>query len=183
MDVEKPLEQKISVGGGDDSDAAHADMTKGNNIIDNAGNSKKLNLEVLRDESSMQEDGLRQSKLNHLQLVRWRISVRTMKCLLGKRKPLKTKAIHWWLVTKFAVQELLGITGNVTSFWMDTIMTHCYVSYASVEEAAATREAMYNLQWPPNGGRLLTAELEAPQPQLSLQLLCHHHRLWPKHLQ
>ncbi|KAJ4898677.1 Uncharacterized protein Rs2_12628 [Raphanus sativus] len=45
MDVEKPLEQKISVGGGDDSDAAHADMTKGNNIIDNAGDSEKLNLD------------------------------------------------------------------------------------------------------------------------------------------
>ncbi|KAJ4914063.1 Uncharacterized protein Rs2_08684 [Raphanus sativus] len=74
-----------------------------------------------------------------------------------------------------AVQELLGKTGNVTSFWMDTIKTHCYVSYGSVEEAAATREAVYNLQWPPNGGRLLTAEfvgpeevkakLEAPQSQ------------------
>ncbi|CAH8369411.1 unnamed protein product [Eruca vesicaria subsp. sativa] len=57
-----------------------------------------------------------------------------------------------------AVQELLGKTGNVTSFWMDSIKTHCYVSYSSVEEAAATREAVYNLQWPPNGGRLLTAE-------------------------
>ncbi|XP_018451108.1 uncharacterized protein LOC108822503 [Raphanus sativus] len=57
-----------------------------------------------------------------------------------------------------AVQELLGKTGNVTSFWMDSIKTHCYVSYSSVEEAAATREAVYNLQWPPNGGRLLTAD-------------------------
>ncbi|KAL0698558.1 hypothetical protein Bca4012_054680 [Brassica carinata] len=57
-----------------------------------------------------------------------------------------------------AVQELLGKTGNVTSFWMDSIKTHCYVSYSSVEEATATREAVYNLQWPPNGGRLLTAE-------------------------
>ena len=27
-----------------------------------------------------------------------------------------------------AVQELLGKTGNVTSFWMDSIKTHCYVS-------------------------------------------------------
>ncbi|RID77136.1 hypothetical protein BRARA_A00066 [Brassica rapa] len=62
-----------------------------------------------------------------------------------------------------AVQELLGKTGNVTSFWMDTIKTHCYVSYGSVEEAAATREAVYNLQWPPNGGRLLTAEFVGPE--------------------
>lgn len=27
-----------------------------------------------------------------------------------------------------AVQELLGKTGTVTSFWMDNIKTHCYVS-------------------------------------------------------
>ena len=49
------------------------------------------------------------------------------------------------------------------------------MQYGSVEEAAATREAVYNLQWPPNGGRLLTAEfvgpeevkakLDAPSPQ------------------
>ncbi|PIN03015.1 Acinus (induces apoptotic chromatin condensation) [Handroanthus impetiginosus] len=62
-----------------------------------------------------------------------------------------------------AVQELLGKTGTVTSFWMDHIKTHCYVSYSSVEEAVETRNAVYNLQWPPNGGRLLLAEFVDPQ--------------------
>ncbi|KAL9147953.1 hypothetical protein ABFS82_12G009700 [Erythranthe guttata] len=62
-----------------------------------------------------------------------------------------------------AVQELLGKTGTVTSFWMDQIKTHCYVSYSSVEEALETRNAVYNLQWPPNGGRLLLAEFVDPQ--------------------
>ncbi|XP_038891971.1 apoptotic chromatin condensation inducer in the nucleus [Benincasa hispida] len=62
-----------------------------------------------------------------------------------------------------AVQELLGKTGNVTSFWMDHIKTHCYVTYSSVEEAMKTRDAVYNLQWPPNGGRLLMAEFVDPQ--------------------
>ncbi|KAE8649157.1 apoptotic chromatin condensation inducer in the nucleus [Cucumis sativus] len=62
-----------------------------------------------------------------------------------------------------AVQELLGKTGNVTSFWMDHIKTHCYVTYSSVEEALKTRDAVYNLQWPPNGGRLLIAEFVDPQ--------------------
>ncbi|KAI3462037.1 hypothetical protein Pfo_018700 [Paulownia fortunei] len=61
------------------------------------------------------------------------------------------------------VQELLGKTGTVTSFWMDHIKTHCYVSYSSVEEAVGTRNAVYNLQWPPNGGRLLVAEFVDPQ--------------------
>ncbi|KAF8404538.1 hypothetical protein HHK36_009425 [Tetracentron sinense] len=62
-----------------------------------------------------------------------------------------------------AVQELLGKTGNVCNFWMDHIKTHCYVTYSSVEEATETRNAVYNLQWPPNGGRLLVAEFVDPQ--------------------
>ncbi|GLT43999.1 hypothetical protein SLA2020_179180 [Shorea laevis] len=62
-----------------------------------------------------------------------------------------------------AVQQLLGKTGTVTSFWMDQIKTHCYVTYSSVEEAIETRNAVYNLQWPPNGGQLLVAEFVDPQ--------------------
>ncbi|XP_024978604.1 apoptotic chromatin condensation inducer in the nucleus-like isoform X2 [Cynara cardunculus var. scolymus] len=61
-----------------------------------------------------------------------------------------------------AVQELLGKTGTVVSFWMDHIKTHCYVTYSSVEEAVETRNAVYNLQWPVNGGRLLLAEFVDP---------------------
>ncbi|KAH9295254.1 hypothetical protein KI387_038842, partial [Taxus chinensis] len=57
-----------------------------------------------------------------------------------------------------AVRELLANTGTVTSFWMDHIKTHCYVTYSSIEEAIATRNALYNLQWPRNGGRQLIAE-------------------------
>lgn len=37
------------------------------------------------------------------------------------------------------------------------------VQYSSVEEAIETRNAVYNLQWPPNGGRLLAAEFVDPQ--------------------
>ncbi|XP_074371423.1 uncharacterized protein LOC141712398 isoform X1 [Apium graveolens] len=62
-----------------------------------------------------------------------------------------------------AVQELLGKTGKVINFWMDHIKTHCYVSYSSVEEAVETRNAVYNLQWPANGGRLLVAEFVEPE--------------------
>ncbi|KAI3776615.1 hypothetical protein L1987_46401 [Smallanthus sonchifolius] len=61
-----------------------------------------------------------------------------------------------------AVQQLLGKTGTVVSFWMDHIKTHCYVTYSSVEEAVETRNAVYNLQWPANGGRLLIAEFVDP---------------------
>nr|XP_043615157.1 apoptotic chromatin condensation inducer in the nucleus-like [Erigeron canadensis] len=61
-----------------------------------------------------------------------------------------------------AVQDLLGKTGSVVSFWMDHIKTHCYVTYSSVEEAVDTRNAVYNLQWPAYGGRLLIAEFVDP---------------------
>ncbi|KAJ9541168.1 hypothetical protein OSB04_027674 [Centaurea solstitialis] len=97
-----------------------------------------------------------------------------------------------------AVQELLGKTGTVVSFWMDHIKTHCYVTftsmgskivalllrrdlgaffkamamfgkladklaYASAEEAIETRNAVCNLRWPVNGGRLLMADFVDPQ--------------------
>ncbi|KAL5703885.1 hypothetical protein ACHQM5_022380 [Ranunculus cassubicifolius] len=62
-----------------------------------------------------------------------------------------------------AVQELLGKTGTVSSFWMDHIKTHCYVTFSKVEEAIETRNALYNLQWPPNGGKLLVADFVDPQ--------------------
>ncbi|XP_062190784.1 uncharacterized protein LOC133893707 [Phragmites australis] len=62
-----------------------------------------------------------------------------------------------------AVQGFLGKTGSVCSFWMDHIKTHCYVTYTSLEEAVATRNAVYNLQWPPNNGSYLVAEFVDPQ--------------------
>ncbi|GJN31646.1 hypothetical protein PR202_gn00059 [Eleusine coracana subsp. coracana] len=62
-----------------------------------------------------------------------------------------------------AVQELLGKTGSVQNFWMDNIKTHCYVTFSSVDEAVATRNAVYNLQWPPNNGNHLVAEFVDPQ--------------------
>ncbi|KAM3384160.1 hypothetical protein ACQJBY_008676 [Aegilops geniculata] len=61
-----------------------------------------------------------------------------------------------------AVRALLGRTGSVCSFWMDDIKTHCYVTYSSVDEAVATRNAVYNLQWPLNNGSYLAAEFVDP---------------------
>ncbi|KAJ4880121.1 SAP domain-containing protein [Raphanus sativus] len=59
MDVEKPPEQKMSVGGGDVSDAAAnaADVTKGNNTnISDAGDSEKLNLDRSSGDESMEDE-------------------------------------------------------------------------------------------------------------------------------
>ena len=38
-----------------------------------------------------------------------------------------------------------------------------FLQYSTVEEAVETRNTVYNLQWPPNGGRLLVAEFVDPQ--------------------
>ncbi|KAF7834245.1 Apoptotic chromatin condensation inducer in the nucleus [Senna tora] len=83
----------------------------------------------------------------------------------SQRSPTTSLRIDRFLrpFTLKQVQELLGKTGKVDSFWMDHIKTHCYVTYSSVEEATETRNAVYNLQWPPNGGRHLIAEYVDPQ--------------------
>ncbi|CAL0327943.1 unnamed protein product [Lupinus luteus] len=83
----------------------------------------------------------------------------------SERSPTNSLRIDRFLrpFTLKAVQELLGKTGKVSSFWMDQIKTHCYVTYSSTEEATETRNAVYNLQWPPNGGRLLVAEYVEPE--------------------
>eukprot|EP00246_Nothoceros_aenigmaticus_P015961 TRINITY_DN6952_c0_g2_i1.p1 TRINITY_DN6952_c0_g2~~TRINITY_DN6952_c0_g2_i1.p1 ORF type:complete len:713 (-),score=179.42 TRINITY_DN6952_c0_g2_i1:586-2724(-) len=62
-----------------------------------------------------------------------------------------------------AVKDLLSQTGTIKDIWMDHIKTHCYITFSSVEEAIATREAIYNLQWPPHGGKLLIAEFVEPE--------------------
>ncbi|XP_061344721.1 uncharacterized protein LOC133290618 [Gastrolobium bilobum] len=83
----------------------------------------------------------------------------------SQRAPTNSLRIDQFLrpFTLKSVQKLLGKTGNVISFWMDQIKTHCYITYTSVEEAIETRNAVYNLQWPPNGGRLLVADYVDPQ--------------------
>lgn len=37
------------------------------------------------------------------------------------------------------------------------------LQYSSIEEAVETRNAVYNLQWPPNGGRMLVVEFVEPE--------------------
>ncbi|KAI3762566.1 hypothetical protein L1987_52998 [Smallanthus sonchifolius] len=83
---------------------------------------------------------------------------------LSSKPPTTSLRIDRFLrpFTLKAVQQLLGKSGTIVSFWMDHIKTHCYVTYSSVEEAVETRNAVYNLQWPANGGRLLIAEFVDP---------------------
>ncbi|ONM59844.1 uncharacterized protein [Zea mays] len=92
--------------------------------------------------------------------------------------PAKTSATTSLRIDRFvrpftlkAVKELLGKTGSICSFWMDEIKTHCYVTYSSVEEAVATRNAVYDLQWPSNNNNYLIAEFVDPEEYLPMFLL------------
>ena len=38
-------------------------------------------------------------------------------------------------------------------FWMNSIKTHCYVRFHHAEAAAAAREALWGLVWPPQHGK------------------------------
>ena len=57
-----------------------------------------------------------------------------------------------------ALQNMLSDYGHIVSFWMDTIKTHCYVTYETISEATNARNDLYNRVWPPTTGRPLIAE-------------------------
>ncbi|XP_074878209.1 apoptotic chromatin condensation inducer in the nucleus [Buteo buteo] len=65
------------------------------------------------------------------------------------------------------LKELLGRTGRLREdgFWIDKIKSHCYVTYASVEEAVATRNALHGVKWPQSNPKVLAADF-AEQEEL-----------------
>ncbi|KAJ3584619.1 hypothetical protein NHX12_015114 [Muraenolepis orangiensis] len=58
------------------------------------------------------------------------------------------------------LKELLGRTGTMLEegFWIDKIKSHCYVTYATTEEAQATRSALHALKWPPSNPKVLSVD-------------------------
>lgn len=67
------------------------------------------------------------------------------------------------------LKELLGRTGRLRhdDFWIDRIKSHCYVTYESVEEAVATRNALHGVKWPQSNPKVLAADF-ATQDELDL---------------
>ncbi|XP_014118144.1 PREDICTED: apoptotic chromatin condensation inducer in the nucleus-like [Pseudopodoces humilis] len=65
------------------------------------------------------------------------------------------------------LKELLGRTGRLKDdgFWIDRIKSHCFVTYCSVEEAVATREALHGVKWPQSNPKVLAADF-AQQEEL-----------------
>ncbi|KAM6959564.1 apoptotic chromatin condensation inducer 1b isoform 3-T3 [Tautogolabrus adspersus] len=55
------------------------------------------------------------------------------------------------------LKELLNRTGSVLEegFWIDKIKSHCFVTYATTEEAVATRAALHGFKWPLSNPKVL----------------------------
>ncbi|XP_052418316.1 apoptotic chromatin condensation inducer 1b isoform X1 [Carassius gibelio] len=58
------------------------------------------------------------------------------------------------------LKELLNRTGTLVEegFWIDKIKSHCYVTYSTVEEAVATREALHGVKWPTSNPKVLRVD-------------------------
>ncbi|KAG5286618.1 hypothetical protein AALO_G00016960 [Alosa alosa] len=58
------------------------------------------------------------------------------------------------------LKELLNRTGTVLEddFWIDKIKSHCFVTYASAEEAVATRTALHGVKWPQSNPKFLSVD-------------------------
>ncbi|XP_029310815.1 LOW QUALITY PROTEIN: apoptotic chromatin condensation inducer 1b [Cottoperca gobio] len=58
------------------------------------------------------------------------------------------------------LKELLNRTGSVVEegFWIDKIKSHCFVTYATAEEAVATRAGLHGVKWPPSNPKVLSVD-------------------------
>ncbi|KAM7377221.1 hypothetical protein PAMA_013821 [Pampus argenteus] len=58
------------------------------------------------------------------------------------------------------LKELLNQSGSVVEdgFWIDKIKSHCYVTYATTEEAVATRAALHGVKWPQSNPKVLSVD-------------------------
>ncbi|CAK4112611.1 unnamed protein product [Aphanomyces euteiches] len=59
-----------------------------------------------------------------------------------------------------AVKDFVQQEGNFVEngFWMDSIKTHCYVTYPSIEIAEKMKEFVHDRVWPERSGRKLAVE-------------------------
>ncbi|XP_074555237.1 apoptotic chromatin condensation inducer 1b isoform X2 [Halichoeres trimaculatus] len=58
------------------------------------------------------------------------------------------------------LKELLSRTGSLVEdgFWIDKIKSHCFVTYATTEEAVATRAALHGVKWPQSNPKVLSVD-------------------------
>ncbi|ORX54677.1 hypothetical protein BCR36DRAFT_347592 [Piromyces finnis] len=57
-----------------------------------------------------------------------------------------------------SVKELVAQYGEVKSFWMDSIKSHAYVTYTSIESAEAASKGIHGIKFPEETGKILSVE-------------------------
>ncbi|KAI8805146.1 hypothetical protein BJ742DRAFT_821199 [Cladochytrium replicatum] len=67
--------------------------------------------------------------------------------ILNLKRPLATPML----------QATLATYGEVTFFWIDKFKTHCFVTYATIEQANAARQGMNGVVFPPETGQKVGA--------------------------
>ncbi|XP_058480106.1 apoptotic chromatin condensation inducer 1b isoform X2 [Solea solea] len=89
--------------------------------------------------------------------------VRTAKQLSPPRGKISNIIHVTNLVRPFTLgqlKELLNRTGTVVEegFWIDKIKSHCFVTYATTDEAVATRTAIHGVKWPLSNPKVLSVD-------------------------
>ncbi|KAK7499011.1 hypothetical protein BaRGS_00009820 [Batillaria attramentaria] len=84
------------------------------------------------------------------------------------RKPV-SKIVHIInLVRPFTLgqlKQLLGRTGTLVNsgFWINSIKSHCYVTYEKEEEAIETRKALHGARWPQSNPKTLRVDFASKE--------------------
>jgi len=63
-----------------------------------------------------------------------------------------------------SLKALLAKHGEIKEFWINSIKSFCYVTFADITEATRTRNEVYGIIWPPhNKGEPLIADFVSPE--------------------
>ena len=57
-----------------------------------------------------------------------------------------------------AVKDLLSQYGLIQFFWMDSIKSHCYMTFNTKEQAEKAQKSLNSVRWPPVTGRPLSLD-------------------------
>ncbi|KDO29601.1 hypothetical protein SPRG_05554 [Saprolegnia parasitica CBS 223.65] len=62
------------------------------------------------------------------------------------------------IIVHLALVQADGVFVEDQGFWIDSIKTHCYVTFATPEIATATRQRLHGVVWPAHHGKALSVD-------------------------
>ncbi|KAF1796738.1 hypothetical protein V8B55DRAFT_1394330 [Mucor lusitanicus] len=147
--IEKPDEQMI------EKPQEQVVKTPDEQVIESQANDS-LDADVGLKRKRLENDGPEDEK-------RLKTEQKTTSDATGGAASLYIKGFVRPLIIKH-VQELLSKYGTVKRFWMDSIKTHCYVTYETASQAKEAFQQVNGIKFPADTGRLLTVgELTSEQ--------------------